>query len=49
MDQRLRAMIEGIVHTALERPPDQRPAFLAAACGGDAELLRQVRQWLEQD
>jgi eukaryotic-like serine/threonine-protein kinase len=49
MDQRLWAKIEGIFHAALERPPDQRPTFLAAACGGDADLLREVLQLLEED
>ncbi|SPE36581.1 hypothetical protein SBA6_590030 [Candidatus Sulfopaludibacter sp. SbA6] len=49
MDPRLRAKIEGIFHAALERPPDQRTAFVAEACGGDADLLREVRQLLEQD
>ena len=49
MDQRLWAKIEGLFHAALERPPDQRPTFLAAACGGDADLLREVLQLLEED
>ena len=48
MDPRRWAKIEGIFHAALERPPDQRPAFLAAACGGDADLLREVLQLLEK-
>ena len=49
MDQRHRTRIEGIFVAAVELPPDQRPAFLAAACGGDAGLLREVQQLLEQD
>ena len=49
MDQRLSAKIEGIFHAVLELPPDQRPAYLDAACGGDDDLLREVRQLLEQD
>src|SRR5206468_1490497 len=49
MDQRLRAEIDRIFHAALERPVDQRAGFLKEACGGDAELLREVEQLLEHD
>src|SRR5215207_2028862 len=31
-----------IYHSALELGPEQRPAFLAQACAGDEELLREV-------
>src|SRR5437868_13516767 len=31
---------------ALERPPAERALFLAEACGDDAELRRQVEEWL---
>ncbi len=49
MDQRLWAKIEGIFHAVLELPPHQCPAYLAAACDGDDDLLREVRQLLEHD
>jgi serine/threonine protein kinase len=41
--------IEELYHSACERPVDEREAFLQAACGGDAELLRQVRALVAQD
>src|SRR5205085_3229632 len=31
-----------LYHSALELAPDERPPFLAQACGGDEELLREV-------
>ena len=34
--------IERLFEAALERAPEERPSFLAAACGGDAELEREV-------
>jgi serine/threonine-protein kinase len=40
--------IESIYHSALERPPDPRRAFLAEACQGDGELRRQVEVLLSQ-
>jgi eukaryotic-like serine/threonine-protein kinase len=49
MDPRRWAEIEGIFHAAAELPAEQRPAFLATACGGDATLLSEVRHLLEQD
>src|SRR5215472_9957644 len=50
MDERLHAKIDAIFHAALERPADERSRYLAEACGGDADLLREVRQLLsEQD
>ncbi len=49
MDQRFWAKIEEIFHSALERAPDDRAAFLAEACAGDPSLLREVQQLLAQD
>jgi serine/threonine-protein kinase len=37
-----RREIERLFEAALERPPDHRDGFLVAACGGDAELQREV-------
>src|SRR5437763_15699584 len=31
-----------LYHSALELAPDERPPFLAGACEGDEELLREV-------
>jgi len=41
--------IEELYHSASERTPDQREAFLKAACANDAELLREVLALLAQD
>jgi Tol biopolymer transport system component len=38
---------ERIFHAALERPAETRAAFLAEACGDDAELRREVESLLE--
>ncbi len=38
--------IEEVYHAALERPPDQRAAFLAEVCGDDDELRREVESLL---
>ncbi len=38
--------IEELYHSALERAPDQRAAFLAQACGGDDDLRREVEALL---
>ena len=38
--------IDGIFAQALEREPTERAAFLAKACGGDAELRAQVESLL---
>jgi hypothetical protein len=37
--------IESLYHAALERAPEKRAAYLAAACHGDDEL--QARPWQE--
>ena len=36
-----------IFHAALERPPDERNAFIEQSCGGDAALRRQVETLLK--
>ena len=38
--------IRGLFHDALDRPPGERPAFLADACGGDYGLIREVESLL---
>ncbi len=40
---------EELLHTALERSPEARRAFLDKACGEDTELRRQVETLLTQD
>jgi serine/threonine protein kinase/Tol biopolymer transport system component len=39
---------ERIFHAALERPVEARAAFLADACGDDADLRREVQSLLDQ-
>jgi Tol biopolymer transport system component len=41
--------VEQLFHDALERPPDQRGAFLAQACGGDLTLQHDVESLLAQE
>ena len=41
--------IEELFHEALERPPDQRGAFLAQACDGDPALQHDVESLLAQE
>ncbi len=38
--------IEALFHSALERDPASRPAFLDGACGQDADLRREVASLL---
>ena len=40
--------IEQLFHSASERPAAEREAFLKQACGGDAELYREVALLLDQ-
>ena len=40
---------EDLFHAALERPADARRAFLAEACGDDADLRRTVETLLSKD
>jgi Tol biopolymer transport system component len=41
--------LEELYHAARERQPDERQAFLTAACAGDEELRRVVESLLVQD
>ena len=41
--------IARICQSALERPRERRPAFVAAACGGDEALRREVESLLAQE
>jgi serine/threonine protein kinase len=45
--ERLR-QIESLFHSARERTPDERDAFLARACAGDSALRREVESLLAQ-
>jgi serine/threonine protein kinase/sugar lactone lactonase YvrE len=40
--------VEEAYHAALARPPGERDAFLQEACGGDEDLLREVKSLLGQ-
>lgn len=39
-------VVKQILQQALDRDPDARPSFLEEACGGDAELKREVERLL---
>ncbi len=41
--------VADLFHEALDRPPTERPGFLAAACGEDADLRAEVAAMLEAD
>jgi serine/threonine protein kinase len=41
--------VDRLYHSALEREPDERAAFLAEACSGDEELRRELDELLAQD
>ena len=41
--------LKDIVGEAMERPPSERAAFVAAACGGDSALAAEVTSLLEHD
>src|SRR5262245_38168473 len=42
-------LIEDLFHDALERPSDERPGFLDAACHGDTRLRAEVESLLTAD
>lgn len=44
-----RNQVEALFRAALERPPSERAAFLAAATGGDEALRREVESLLESN
>ena len=41
--------IDSLLDAALERPPEQRAAFLDHACAGDSALRKEVESLLEHD
>jgi serine/threonine protein kinase len=41
--------VDRLFEEALDRPPEERPAFLDAACAGDAALRREVEHLLAAD
>jgi serine/threonine protein kinase/Tol biopolymer transport system component len=41
--------LETVVHAALERPADERAAFLAEACGDDEALRQEAASLVERD
>ena len=41
--------VEALYHRAAARPLGARAAWLAEACGGDADLRREVESLLTQD
>ncbi len=41
--------IEAVFHAALDLPASDRPAFLATACAGDPDLLREVESLLRHN
>src|SRR5215510_4335810 len=41
--------IDQLLEAALERKPEERAAFLAAACAGDESLLLEVESLLRSD
>src|SRR5437870_11489256 len=41
--------IEELYHSALDCPPELRPEFLAQACDGNADLLRDLQDLLAHD
>src|SRR5216683_3129680 len=49
MDAKRFGQIEELYHSAREREPGERSAFLAEACQGDEELRRKVELLLAQD
>ena len=49
MDQRWGTRVEELFAQAVERPPDERRAFLDASCAGDMRLLREVESLLQVD
>ena len=41
--------VEALFHQAVERPPDERAAFLEGACNGDVTLRAEVESLLAYD
>jgi eukaryotic-like serine/threonine-protein kinase len=49
MDDARWLRIQAVFHDAVEHPAAEREAFLAAACAGDTNLLREVRALIDED
>src|SRR5215472_11731329 len=49
MSQERWQTVEGLFHAALERPQEQRQAWLDGACDGDTELRGQVERLLSNE
>lgn len=41
--------IESLFHAAIERPPDERSAFLQAACADDPTMVNEIQRLLDAD
>ncbi len=46
MDPQQWKQVDNLLHLALDRPPEDRDAFLRQACKGDEALEREVRSLL---
>ena len=46
MDSERWKQVDNLLQSALERPPEERDAFLRQACAGDEALEREVRSLL---
>ena len=46
MDSEQWKQLDKLLHAALERPPEERDAFLREACAGDERLEREARSLL---
>src|SRR5881397_245333 len=46
MDSERWRQVDSLLQSVLERPPEERDAFLRQACGGAAALEREVRSLL---
>ncbi len=49
MDAERWRKVEALYHSALEREPDERAAYLAGACQGDKKLRQEVESLLAQN
>jgi serine/threonine-protein kinase len=49
MDRIRWELIQSIFHAAIGQPPSERVSFLESACGGDADLIREISTLLDAD
>ena len=49
MDSERWKQVDDLLQSALDRPPEERDAFLRQACAGDEALEREVRSLLASD